>query len=220
MPGVRNLRPAVFVERSVLTRLRDGAAGDVEARSGGPLLRCEAGVLLARCRVLGIPCIAFAFEPSVMVDRMALLRAAHLHRDLCAEVARAGGRIDGVYVAPLPGEELPPPRPRLDVAAVMLGRLVMSAAQAHQCDLARSCLLTDVPSGLAAARASGVASILVGRGAEAAAEHPPPDHIVQDLLEATTVIDALRMRRLAARAVLERSSRRQQTSDFNGAVPT
>lgn len=96
---------------------------------------------------------------------LSLEQAQEINARLVAEIERAGGRIDGVYLcphAPEEGCECRKPRPGL----------FLQAAAELSLDLGRSAMIGDALSDLEAARNAGIPRailVLTGRGAEQAA---------------------------------------------------
>lgn len=88
-----------------------------------------------------------------------------LHRRMIASVARAGGRVDGVYVCPhRPDEECACRKPRPG--------LLLRAAARHRLDLARCYLIGDKLSDIEAGLAVGCRCILVSTGLDCTARSP------------------------------------------------
>lgn len=88
-----------------------------------------------------------------------------LHRRMIASVARAGGRVDGVYVCPhRPDEGCACRKPRPG--------LLLRAAARHRLDLARCYLIGDKLSDIAAGLAVGCRCILVTTGLDCAPLSP------------------------------------------------
>ncbi len=88
-----------------------------------------------------------------------------IHARMCAEVVRAGGRIDAVYYCPHQPED------RCTCRKPQPG-LYQRAAREFEIDLTRSFVVGDAESDVAAARAIGARAILVltGRGQAQRAE--------------------------------------------------
>lgn len=116
---------------------------------------------------------------------------ARVNAELVAQLARAGARLDGVYVCPHhPTEGAPPYRADCDCRKPRPG-LLLSAAADLGLDLSASTVVGDKPSDLEVARRVGARAVLVltgyGRGeleyrrSEFVTE---PDFIAEDLLDA------------------------------------
>lgn len=114
-----------------------------------------------------------------------------VNASLVEQLKDQGAHLDGIYVCPHHPTEGPPPyRLDCDCRKPKPG-LIHRAAADHGLDLGRSTLVGDKGSDLAAARAAGVAAVLVLTGyglgeweyrrADLPAE---PDHVAGDLLDA------------------------------------
>lgn len=106
-----------------------------------------------------------------------------IHRRLLAEVAAAGGRIDGVYVCPhAPGEQCGCRKPE--------SGLYLQAAEALGLDLRQSICIGDKLSDLAAGAAVGCRGILVltGEGRRQTLPSEPAFGVANDLGEAVGLI--------------------------------
>lgn len=111
----------------------------------------------------------------------------NIHRRMCDEVARAGGKIDDVYYCPHLPEDLckcRKPSPEM----LLRGR------DEYSLDLAHSYLIGDWVDDISAARNAGVTPLLVrtGRGRRALQEMEtlgiPVPEVFENLLEAVTWI--------------------------------
>jgi D-glycero-D-manno-heptose 1,7-bisphosphate phosphatase len=117
--------------------------------------------------------------------------AWQLQRQIVAEIAVGGGRIDASYLCPH--------HPQLGcVCRKPAPGMLLQAARELDLDLSRSWLIGDALSDLQAARAAGVRGILVrtGRGAEQQRLLPEPTKpwpVVADLAAAVeTILDSSR----------------------------
>jgi D-glycero-D-manno-heptose 1,7-bisphosphate phosphatase len=124
---------------------------------------------------------------------------ALVHRHLDAELARGGAAIDGWFYCPHHDDAAADPAYRLDCdCRKPLPGLVTRAAAAHGLDLARSFVVGDRWSDVAAGQAAGATGILVQTGAGAREARQPASGvsaaaIVPTLAEAASWI--LRERR-------------------------
>jgi histidinol-phosphate phosphatase family protein len=151
--------PAVFLDR-------DGVV--IENRSAYVRrwedVKIFESALEALAELAGRPHRVFLVTNQSAVGRglMKLQDAEAINDRLLAEIARRGGRIDGVYMCPhKPADGCACRKP--------LPGMILEAAGAHGLDLARSILIGDAVSDLQAARAAGIpvyALVRTGRGLE------------------------------------------------------
>ena len=116
---------------------------------------------LARLRAVPYKVIIITNQSVVGRGLLPLTTAQDINRRLAAEIERAGGRIDGVFMCPhAPEENCPCRKP--------LPGLIHQAAAALALDLETSILIGDALSDLAAGQAAGIpqtALVRTGRGA-------------------------------------------------------
>ena len=185
--------PAVLLDRDGVLVPDDGLLTDPDR------LRLLPGVAsaLAMLAAAGWRLAVVTNQPVVargLIDEAGLAR---IHDRLRALLTAAGAPfLDGIFACPH--------HPEADVAAYRLAcacrkprpGLLLQAAAAHGYDLARSWMVGDRPSDIAAGRAAGCRTILVETGRHA---DPPirgdgyeagcdPDHRCRDLLAAADVI--------------------------------
>lgn len=137
--------------------------------------------------------------PAVLVTNQAGIARGYFSEDvlhavndaLAAELARAGAKLDGVYVCVHhPTEGAPPYRAACECRKPKPGLLLRAAGELHL-DLARSTMIGDKPSDLVPGRTVGASTVLVltgyGRGEweyRRAHFETEPDHVAADLLDA------------------------------------
>ncbi len=180
---MRTSRPAVFLDR-------DGVLNDEQPRS--PRTAAEwrwlpgALAALATLARAGLPLFVVTNQSAIARGFLEPDELDRIHARLTREAAAAGGPVEAVYHCPHgPDDDCACRKPRPG----MLER----AAEEHGIALARSFLIGDALRDLAAARAVGVAPILVrtGKGeAELAAlrDQPVPESVADDLPAAAALI--------------------------------
>jgi hypothetical protein len=155
-----------------------------------------AALALAELRRLGFVTVLLDHDREPVRDAQALLR---LHDRIAAAVVASGGRLEGAFAYPRPGEDLDPGVPRPSVFA----RLVLEAATQLRLDLPRSTVLAASLDAVEGARIAGVSGALVGVPdtvlAEAVRDRPAarPDQRFADVGAARAAIVAARQRCIA-----------------------
>jgi D-glycero-D-manno-heptose 1,7-bisphosphate phosphatase len=136
--------------------------------------------------------IARGYLPRSLVDAA--------HAELTRQLAEAGTRVDGIYLCPHhPTEGVGDLRVACDCRKPRPG-LLRAAAEDLGLDLARSAIVGDLPTDIAAGAAVGARTVLVlsglGRGEweYRRAEFPvQPDHVCEDLAAAADwILDGVR----------------------------
>ena len=152
------LRAAIFLDR-------DGVINENRAQyvRTWEQLQLLAGALPALVRLAGS-----AFAVVIVTNQSAIGRgllsntvAQHINAQLVAQLERAGGRIDGVYVCPhRPDEDCACRKPRPG--------LLLQAASDLKLDLEKSWMVGDAATDAQAGLAAGTRALLVrtGRGSE------------------------------------------------------
>ena len=161
--------PAVFLDRDgVIIKNRENYV-----RSWADVaIYPQALSVLARLREFPYKIVIVTNQSVVGRGGISLAAAKAINERLVAEIVKAGGRIDGVFMcphAPQDGCDCRKPRPGL----------LFQAAQALAIDLSSSWMIGDALTDVMAGRAAGVertALVLTGHG-EAQVEWPEADHI-------------------------------------------
>jgi D-glycero-D-manno-heptose 1,7-bisphosphate phosphatase len=191
-------RPAVFIDRDgTLTE----EVGYVNHPSRLRLLP-RAGEAIRRLNAAGIAAIVVTNQAGIARGYFSESVLSAVNDSLRAQLARAGARLDGLYIClHHPSEGEAPYRAQCDCRKPRPGLLLRAAAELGV-DLGRSTMVGDKASDLLAARAVGAQAVLVltgyGRGEwEYRREQfeVPPDHVAGDLLDA---VDWALSRRVSA----------------------
>ncbi|MDX2102080.1 MAG: HAD family hydrolase [Alphaproteobacteria bacterium] len=173
------MRPGLLLDRDGVLNDDTGYVGTVDRFVWRP------GALdtLRRARRLGLAVAVVTNQAGIARGFYTWEAFATLTRWMMTEAARAGGPIAAVYASPYHPEGLPPwnqPSPLRKPAPGML----LAAAVDLSLDLARSVMIGDQPTDIAAARAAGV-----GRAIRIADQ---PDPLADaTLLDLTGVTDDL-----------------------------
>lgn len=181
------LRPAVFIDRDgTLTE----EVGYVNHPSRLRLLPRSADAI-CRLNEAGVAAVVTTNQAGIARGYFSPEVLEQVNGELVAQLARAGARLDGIYVCPHhPREGEPPYRADCDCRKPRPGLLLRAGADLGL-DLAASTVVGDKPSDLEVARRVGARAVLVltgyGRGeleyrhAEFVTE---PDFVAEDLLDA------------------------------------
>jgi D-glycero-D-manno-heptose 1,7-bisphosphate phosphatase len=180
-------RPAVFIDR-------DGTLTDEVGYVNHPSrlrLLPRSAEAIRRLNAVGTPAVVVTNQAGLARGYFSeeILRA--VNESLVEQLARAGARLDGIYVCPHhPTEGEPPYRARCECRKPKPGLLRRAAAELGL-ELTRSTMIGDKPSDLVPGREVGAAAVLVltgyGRGEwEYRRDRFPlkPDHVAEDLLDA------------------------------------
>lgn len=180
-------RPAVFIDRDgTLTE----EVGYVNHPSRLRLLPRSAEAI-RRLNAAGVPAVVVTNQAGIARGYFSEDVLKAVNDRLAAELARAGARLDGVYVCSHhPSEGEPPYRAHCECRKPRPG-LLRRAASDLGLDLARSTMVGDKASDLVPGRSVGAAAVLVltgyGRGEweyRRATFETAPDHVADDLLDA------------------------------------
>jgi D-glycero-D-manno-heptose 1,7-bisphosphate phosphatase len=180
-------RPAVFIDR-------DGTLTDEVGYVNHPSrlrLLPRSAEAIRRLNAVGTPAVVVTNQAGLARGYFSeeILRA--VNESLVEQLARAGARLDGIYVCPHhPTEGEPPYRARCECRKPKPGLLRRAAAELGL-ELTRSTMIGDKSSDLVPGREVGAAAVLVltgyGRGEwEYRRDRFPlkPDHVAEDLLDA------------------------------------
>jgi len=181
------MRPAVFIDR-------DGTLTDEVGYVNHPdrlRLLPRSAEAIRRLNRAGVAAVVVTNQAGVARGYFSEAILDMVTSELVSQLARAGARLDGVYVCPHhPSEGTPPYRALCDCRKPQPG-LLLRAAEELRLDLARSIVVGDKPSDLELAPKVGARSVLVltgyGRGEwEYRRDQFPiaPDHVADDLLSA------------------------------------
>ncbi len=180
-------RPAVFLDR-------DGTLTEEVGYVNHPRrlrLLPRSALAVRRLNEAGLAAVVVTNQAGVARGYFSETVLQAVNESLVAQLKDGGAYLDAIYVcAHHPTEGLPPYRVDCDCRKPKPGLLCRAAAE-HGLDLGRSVLVGDKPSDLAAARAVGVAGVLVltgyglGEWEYRRASFPvTPDHVADDLLDA------------------------------------
>ena len=180
-------RPAVFIDRDgTLTE----EVGYVNHPSRLRLLPRSAEAI-RRLNRAGVAAVVVTNQAGIARGYFTERMLEAVNADLVAQVARAGARLDGVYVCPHhPTEGAAPYRMLCDCRKPKPG-LLLRAADELSLDLTRSVMVGDKSSDLAVAAKVGARSVLVLTGyglgeweCRRDQLEVTPDHVAADLLDA------------------------------------
>ena len=181
------MRPAVFIDR-------DGTLTDEVGYVNHPSrlrLLPRSAEAIRRLNRAGIAAVVITNQAGVARGYFSEDVLHAVTAELVEQLARAGARLDGVYVcAHHPTEGAPPFRALCDCRKPKPG-LLLRAADELRLDLTRSVMVGDKPSDLEVAPKVGARSVLVltgyGRGEWEYRRDQfsiSPDHVAGDLLDA------------------------------------
>ena len=180
-------RPAVFIDR-------DGTLTDEVGYVNHPSrlrLLPRSAEAIRRLNAAGVPAVVVTNQAGLARGYFSEEVLRIVNESLVEQLARAGARLDGIYVCPHhPTEGEPPYRTGCECRKPKPG-LLRQAASELGLDLTHSTMIGDKPSDLVPGREVGAAAVLVltgyGRGEwEYRRETFPlkPDHVAEDLLDA------------------------------------
>jgi D-glycero-D-manno-heptose 1,7-bisphosphate phosphatase len=180
-------RPAVFIDR-------DGTLTDEVGYVNHPKrlrLLPRSGAAVRRLNEAGVAAVVVTNQAGIARGYFSEDVLHAVNAELHAQLARAGARLDGLYICthhPTEGE--PPFRLRCDCRKPKPG-LLLRAAHELDLDLGRSVMVSDKASDLEVAPPVGARSVLVLTGYGLGEwEYRrdrfrlPPDHVASDLLDA------------------------------------
>jgi D-glycero-D-manno-heptose 1,7-bisphosphate phosphatase len=186
LPGVRS-RPAVFIDR-------DGTLTEEVGYVNHPArlrLLPRSAEAIRRLNAAGVAAVVVTNQAGIARGYFSEDVLQAVNAELHAQLARAGARLDGLYVCTHhPSEGAPPYRMLCDCRKPRPGLLVR-AAEDLELDLGKSVMIGDKPSDLEVAPKVGARSVLVLTGYGLGEWEyrrdsfgVVPDHVAGDLLDA------------------------------------
>lgn len=146
---------------------RKAPEGDYVEGADGLVLLPGAGQALARLNVAGIPVVVVTNQRGIALGRMTLEDLEAVHRRLDWLLTAEGARIDGYYACPHEQETC-------DCRKPAPGLLLRAAEDWGIDDLSLSAMIGDSASDVAAGRAVGASTVLVGSASASGADHVAP----------------------------------------------
>jgi mannose-1-phosphate guanylyltransferase/phosphomannomutase len=187
----RHFKPAIFLDRDGVLNVEVNGVHRAE-----DLVLIEGvGKALRRINRAGVPAICATNQPDVAKGLMSFESLEKVFAALDTALARDAAYLDDVYYCPHhPEAGWPDEIPELKIACSCRkpgpGLLIAAAAE-HRLDLAKSWMVGDRYSDVAAAQAAGARAVLVRtghNGSDRGLYNCVPDHIADDLDEAVSFI--------------------------------